>query len=332
MTNIFAATNSDFEPVFIVGHPRSGTTLLSVLLDRNTNIAVTPETHFANQLAHMLPKYLDLGAEETVDFLLQKTRIMDLNLDRDRLLARMNQQPLDVPSVFRCVLQEYAVENDKALVIEKSPTHLLCLPQIVSWYPRAKIIWIVRDGRDAVLSLLKVDWASSRVWELALQWVRNMKRVLEFEEKHPDSIYRIYYESLLREPQTELVKLHRFIGISFEPSQLDDLLPTTVVPAWEEGWKSKAKQKIDPRRIGAWREHAHRSQLSVMNALMGRYLRRLGYPETSASQFGAGTRVASVLSDAFTAVFFSRQLYGLTSRMWLSLQKLGAVKRKLVGR
>jgi hypothetical protein len=96
-------------------------------------------------------------------------------------------------------------------------------------------------------------------------------------------IYKVYYENLLHEPQSELMKLHDFLGVDFEPGQLDPHHHTEVVPRWERGWKEKATQEIDPTQAGTWRQKADKKQVRLDELPLGalsekaRLLRYFGY-------------------------------------------------------
>ena len=309
MTHQLKPTDKPFAPIFIVGHPRSGTTLLAALLDRNSQIAVTPETHFANVIAGLLPSLRKQAREAALDALLKKTRLNDLKLERSQLERHLDGQPLTAATTFRAALETYAEQHNKTRVAEKTPIHIRYLPQLFSWFPHAKVIWIVRDGRDAVLSLLNVAWATTRIWQLSLQWVRNVGCGLEYERTYPGKIYRIGYEALLRDAETELIALHRFLGIDFEPGQLDHRQETSIVPAWEESWKGKARQALDPGRANVWRHQASPHQRCVMNCLMGPYLRKLHYADTDLSECGPWAGTASAMARIGMGLVLHRRVY-----------------------
>jgi hypothetical protein len=57
--------------------------------------------------------------------------------------------------------------------------------------------------------------------------------------------------------------------------------PSHVIPGWEQKWKSKASEMLDPGRIEAWRKSTDRKQIWVMNSMMGTMLARMGYRDTT---------------------------------------------------
>jgi hypothetical protein len=103
-------------------------------------IAVTPETHFFNQIALQLSSRLDSDLERWVHDLLKKTRLNDLKLDSGRLLQRLRYTEPTPATVFRSMLEEYVALRGERVVVEKSPPHIMHLFTILRWYPQAKIV------------------------------------------------------------------------------------------------------------------------------------------------------------------------------------------------
>lgn len=255
MSESFARGNAAFRPVFVVGCPRSGTTLLSVMLDRHSEVAVPPETHFAARVVpYAFPESskISSGIEalpvQAVRDLLHRTPLNDLKLDPAAVIMRLRGCPASPATLLRSVLEEYAARRNKPKVAEKTPGHELYVEQLSAWFPQARFVWIVRDGRAVVKSQRRMHWIHEPIWQLSLHWRRSAIQALRFEAAHPDNIFRVRYEDLLRDPHRTLGPLHRFLGIRLEPQQLRPNGPSGVIPACENGWKMKANQPIDVRR------------------------------------------------------------------------------------
>lgn len=275
--------HSDFSPLFIVGFERSGTTLLAALLDRHSCIAVAPETHFFDQILPNLQSKRKISPRtKLVDRLLSFFRMKDMAIDRSKLLARFKGYTADYSSLFRATLEEYAENQCKSICGEKSPSHTHFVALILRWYPRAKVINIVRDGRDAVLSVMKAPWWTNKnLRRHCREWRWCVKLGLRYEKRFPDNFMTINYEDVLRRPKQSLMRIDRFLNVTFEDRQLDLSIPTSVVPKWELQWKGKAQSKLDPSRIGAWRKTATPDERWVMNSMMGKYLTEYHYPDVS---------------------------------------------------
>jgi hypothetical protein len=269
-----------FEPVFVVGGRRSGTTLLAALLDRHSQIAVPPETHFFGHFRRRITA--GPGAMQHRDLVREffaNGRALDMKLDPEKLLDRFRHYPPDLAHLLRASLEEYAGAFGKARPGEKTPGHLEFVPTILQWFPRAKVVCIVRDGRAAVLSAARLGWRAGDLVGLSMIWRQSIRWMFAWERRYPRSFLRVRFEDLLRDPTGTLAIVDRFAGIPFEASQLDTSVPTHAVPEWEAKWKAKSAAELDVGRLGAWRSEASEEEKWFMNLLMGSYLRRLGYPD-----------------------------------------------------
>lgn len=274
-------------PIFIVGVPRSGTTLLAVLLDRHSNIAIGPETQFFTEF---VPEEWGQRTPEShaqlVDSAFAFKRIADFNLDRAQLLEHFKQYPLSFANLLRAIIEVHALRSSKPRPGEKSPLHFDHIPAILSEFPESKIICVLRDGRDVVRSLVEAPWAipknPRRLGLFCMRWADAMEQTLEYHKTLPsDRFLMVKFEDILRQPQPMLEKICAFIGEKFEPTQLQPAQSSSAIPDWEKKWKNKASETLDPARIEAWRKAADREQIWTMNSMMGEMLERMGYVDTT---------------------------------------------------
>ena len=272
-----------FEPVFVVGGRRSGTTLLATLLDRHSHIAVPPETHFFGHFRRRIEDPSALHHRELVAEFFANQRALDMKLDPERLLERFRQYPRDLAHLLRASLEEYAGAFGKARSGEKTPGHLEFVPTILQWFPQAKVVCIVRDGRAAVLSAARLGWRGGDIVGLSMLWRRSVRWMFAWERRYPQSFLRLRFEDLLRDPTGTLGIVDNFVGIPFEAAQLDTSVTTHAVPEWETKWKAKSAAELDVGRLDAWRREASDEERWLMNLLLGRDLRRLDYPDAVVS-------------------------------------------------
>ena len=275
-----AATSDDFKPVFVVGCGRSGTTLLAVLLDRHSQIAMTPETHFLNGFCRRCRDAENLGTQEKlVAALGREPRFKDMDLNPADVLEEFRDYPSDFKHLFRAMLEAYRQKNHKPRIGEKTPDHLEFVPQIIEWFPQARIICIVRDGRDVAQSNMKVHWTRKDLRLQGMVWRWAAKTCLEYVERYPQQFIHVRLEDLLQDPQGVMSRIDGFVGVAFEPQQLESRTETSVVLEHETEWMGKARQELDPRRIAAWTRQTNPHEKWLMNSMMGPYLRQFGYPD-----------------------------------------------------
>ena len=274
--------NGNFAPVFLVGAPRSGTTMLAVLLDRHSNIAMPPETQFYSKFVPEFEGNIqDKSSEEIVNSALEFHRIKDLKLENEIVLSCFRKYGKTFPSLLRAILETYALKQGKLHPGEKSPRHLEHAQTILNSYPLAKIVCILRDGRDMVQSMLKVPWTDSEnprsLGKYCVRWTDYCQLAIKFVRQYPTRFILVKYENILINPEEELKKLCEFIGEKFEPTQLNPDFNSAVVPDWENNWKKKALLGLDPKRIEAWRKINDKNQIWFMNSMMGSMLKHMGY-------------------------------------------------------
>lgn len=289
------SADRQFRPLFIVGSERSGTTLLAILMSRHSRLAVTSETEYLSKFVprrwwHRLPK---LSHEDFIERFWHTRRIADLELDRQAVIDRFRRHNATYRDFFRALLEEFAAREGKPLVGEKSPSHLPHVPQLLRWFPEARIVGIVRDGRDVVQSLMKMPWTNGEsIRSQCLKWIKSARLARRWRRRYPSQVALVKFENLVRDPENVLRKVDAFAGLPFEPAQLSTDVHTRVVPGWERGWKARATEELDANRIGVWkREMSHDDQI-VINTMMRTELMRMGYqPEPPMHSFVRSLRV-----------------------------------------
>jgi|GEM_PF-1223386 len=307
-----------FSPIFIVGAPRSGTTMLAVLLDRHSRIAISPETQFFTEFVPQFQNEVHaLTKEELVDFALTHRRIRDLQLSRDVVLDVFNNYSKSLPSLLRALIECHAITKGKIIPGEKSPGHIQYVPDLLSAFPNAKVICIIRDGRDVVRSLLNVEWAEPnnprRFGLFCTQWNHYANITRQYTQNLPKEQFLVLkYEEIVESPANSLRTACDFIGVEFEQTQLHDTVSSDVVPAWEKDWKSKATKGVDPKRVYAWRQAADRGQVWAMNCMMEGPLNDWGYLDTELSECPIHKKILlNFLKIPYLPVMRPLSLFGL---------------------
>lgn len=255
---------------FVVGCPRSGTTLLSVLLDRHSRLAVPPETGFFDEVA---PKLKRFDGERLRKVLRGWRRLPELGLEPEQVVERRPSSPAEVLGV---ILDLYAAANGKARCGEKTPQHLRYVPFILQQFAGAKIICLLRDGRDVVLSLRAMPWWRGSLSAAAKLWTGSAALAEKLAALHPAHFLLLRYEELVSRPAEVVPRVMDHLGESFEPSQLDPGVASRSILPRSMEWKGQALGPIAPNRIGHRRTASPRD-LSRVENLLAKDLHRYGY-------------------------------------------------------
>lgn len=281
-------------PVFIVGSPRSGTTLLASMLAAHSKLSCGPETHIFRWLADAKqPELVDpanwpAAAVQFVCSIRRSSfsdnhhpRLIDhYGIEPEQISVYLQQEDPSIAAIVSSITETYMRTQNKIRWAEKTPDHLKHLYEIRSAFPDAQIVRIIRDPRDVALSLSKVPWGVSSFFEGVLFWLRQDETSRDFFFADPDS-YTLQFEALISSPEQELEKLCQFLGEEFEPQMLDTSQTGKTLNRRNVSWKSKSSQPIDHSRTQVWRRELAVEENQLAEALVGKQLTEYGYPRAA---------------------------------------------------
>jgi hypothetical protein len=279
------------DPIFIVGVPRSGTTLLAAALAAHSRISCGPETHFFRRLAQADAAALvdaDVWPETAVSFISSiqhtgfkghesKFLLEKYGIERQEAVAYLQEREPAVTAVLAAVTETHMKRTGKVRWAEKTPDHLLHTELIRRYFPDAPIIRIVRDPRDAALSLTRVPWGAASFAEALLFWRKWDAASYAFFENDENS-HTIRFEDFVTRPQAELEKICAFIGELFEPGMLDTASASRAVNSRNVPWKQKVGGPFDPSRTEVWRRELDSADNQLAEAFLGERMAAYGYP------------------------------------------------------
>lgn len=277
--------------VFVVGCPRSGTTLLQRMLDAHSDLTVTNDTHFITraakqELRHSANPELD---ESLVERVVSYHRFHRLGLDRSDALSAAQGASSYADFVSR-LYDLRARQAGKTLSGEKTPDYCRKMPLLHRLFPRAKFLHIIRDGRDVTLSTL--DWASAGKgpgrWDLwgrdavgtcALWWRWQVGNGRYDGARLGASVYReVKYENLVAQPDAELVEICDFLNIPF-----DERMPRFHEGKTRDAAGRSAKSAwLGPvKGLRDWRKEMSPEDAAVFDSIAGDVLDSAGYERES---------------------------------------------------
>jgi len=271
-------------PIFVVGHPRSGTTLIASMLGRHPDIVSTPESLYLNIVRFKVAPVLPRGPAAVLE-VIENSPMRFLVLDRDVLRAALTS--LDVlteASVFQTVLECFRAADGKPRLLEKTPWHLRGLDDLFEWFPDARIVWIMRDGRACVASLMKVPWATSNPIVLARQWVRNISIGKMLRDERPDQVHMVHYEDLIGVPHPVMGPLMTFLGVDPSEDIFEHDREVRTVKPTETWWKENIGRPLMSGRAEAWRRELDPKLIAQLDMIMGPMLEEFGYDVTEPQQ------------------------------------------------
>src|SRR4051794_20410563 len=143
-------------PIFVVGFPRSGTTLLQSLLGAHPRIAAPPEIHFGTRIVGFAAYWGalndDAGLNRVAEATLDSRRLVHAGFDVDRVFERARTGPRTYAGVLDAVMTDFAERHGKQRWSEKTPHQ--SASDIWLHFPEAQVLHIVRDPRPTAVSNL----------------------------------------------------------------------------------------------------------------------------------------------------------------------------------
>jgi Sulfotransferase family len=266
-------------PLILLGVSRSGTTLLRVILDRSPGVAIPDESFFIPLLARRHGRSIE------------RARFLD-DLGRLTVLDAWGLTPGDVAPRLRngmptgdaiaAIYEAHAERQGKPRWGDKTPMYMRHLDLLERLFPNAQYVHLIRDGRDAALSFLRMpEGTYTRTWahpdtarEFACLWRTEVAAARELGRRLGPERYReARYEELVADPEAALRSICAYADISFGPSMLD------YTEAVDVSAKPHQQRLLQPPTTGVrdWRTQMDAEDVRGFEAVAGDLLAELGY-------------------------------------------------------
>jgi hypothetical protein len=271
-------------PIFVVGCPRSGTTMLQLMLHAHPRIAIPPETRFLLEAYRRRRTFGDLRTADNRRALARwivttrATKVDDLGLDADALVEEIVAGPPTLGSAMGIVFRAYARRFDRPRWGDKRPAYATNLDVVLRLFPDAQIVNIVRDGRDCVASLKEMPWHRAGIEESISIWARSVDGARAAGRRlGPERYHELSYERLVREPEPILRGLCDFLGEPFHPAMTEPAAVADVAVPAGKTWHERTRGAVSDDRVASWRHRLTTKEIALCEAVLGRRLRASGY-------------------------------------------------------
>ncbi len=292
----------DTAPIFVVGMPRSGTTLLASLLSAHSAIAVGPETNYFSRVWKPLargPGFRDWDViEATMVQWFKKPTLQPMNLPRQQLLdtfrAAWERGKLTHRFILSHIMEQHAEKRGRAIWGEKTPEHFMYVPAIKRVFPDARIVAIIRDPRDVHLSLLEVPWNRGNAFNHAFQWRQYQVLSHRYKTFYKDDYLTTRFEDLITDPRSEMKRVAADLQLSFEDNMLVRYRQEPLFDPKQEPWKQRTTTAIDASNAYKWRTRMADEEIGIFSFVCGSYLKRHGYEVPGESRFHSKEALAGL--------------------------------------
>lgn len=237
--------------LFIVGAPRSGTTLLQSFLASHSRIQSFPETHFFSKIIGNTSRKNNILFPKKIRRYFRLMKALGPEGRKTRFYPYLFcARATTVLRHFRETLDQATLQSGKTIWLEKTPAHLHSVDYIDNHIPDAYFLHIVRDGRQVVASFFEASnrhpekWGGTNSIEGCVKrWNADIMETVRHSGRPKHFI--VEYESLVRNPRTVLEEACRFLDIGFEDALIRDRIKSAAhIVNPEESWKENNFRSI----------------------------------------------------------------------------------------
>lgn len=279
---------------FIIGRPRSGTTMLRTLLDANKYTSIPLESRVIISL-HLkfcsVKKWDKIQLIKFYDAIFEQLKIDSWTIDHKQLKKDILTLGKDATfqRLIKLIYLNYTsfFEKKEILILgDKNPIYsylISYLKILLELFPEAKIIHLTRDYRDHYLSMQKVDFETlNHLSMVCYRWKYSFNKVSGLMKNRPKQYYFIRYEDLVKNPEKEMIAICKFLNIDFHNSMLKyyEIKDKVLATYSEEDimqYHSSLFHPINSNYVGKWKQKLTLQEIYLADSIVGKAGLDAGY-------------------------------------------------------
>ena len=272
-------------PLFIAGSGRNGSTLLACILNNHPKICIPVE----HSIIPTIIKYYQLHPlknwKEKVSGivkLLEATNYWKINIKeiQEKLVAA-NKKQQTPEFIIECIYLQKGESVGKSSFIwgDKTPSNTQFIKIMKAQFVNSKILFLVRDPRDYMASMLKMNASNSEIFDFLLwRWKNSMDSYSKLKREFPNDIKLLSYESLVKNPLHEITQLLHWQNLD---------VPNDILVGYSKNMTfmhtanlkhhQNILQPINSNSIETWQQVLTENQLKKINLKVGEKMKELGY-------------------------------------------------------
>ncbi|HTX87876.1 MAG TPA: sulfotransferase [Bacteroidales bacterium] len=280
---------------FVLGRPRSGTTLLRTLFDAHPNVKIPIEYPF---FFYLYARYRKEGRirKEEAGVLFEELRTKKvfnrryfdyMKMDEEAFLHSLEAFPggLSPMDFYKLVNYHSGSLFDKEEIRwigDKNPIYSIYPQKLLELFPGSRFLCIVRDYRDNFVSMRKFEFEALNTFLLAYRWKYVIRLFLKMKKKYPDRFYIIRYEELVSKPEEHVKKLCEYLELPFHQEVLDFYRKSSEAPKYvpEELMMKYHKSLTEPistDKINLWKTELTPKQIRALDFTVGKLAEKMEY-------------------------------------------------------
>jgi len=293
--------------IFIVGLPRTGTKLITNILESSPTFRckISPENFFLGHfispgLREKLKDIGDMSNDENVrkfvDYIYSDQAVGTywdllkegyLKIDRAEFLQEILNSDRSDKGIYEAIMKAHPVVTEDTILGDKTPGHLYHVPTLMEWFPEAKVIHTFRDPRAILASewqkrmsskpsgffhtLMGPLYSFKVVLHVTITWLYAVRLHYKYQKQYPQNYYLSKFEDVVSDSEASAQELCKFLNVEFHPTMLN---PRQVDSSYVT---DKSSGGIDKSTLWRWKTYL-KPWMNTWLLLWGRkYLREFGY-------------------------------------------------------
>lgn len=268
------------EPFFIIGSGRSGNTLLRSMLVSGGQVSIPPESYVWPRIIRRFSSYSFLPWELLSSIVVseyesyKEFNTWEVNLYRaHQAVRKLKNKERTLSNAINCVYQIYNEEKGCQGLRwgDKTPINTIYVDKILNVFPNAQYIHIERDPLDVVCSYVKAGLYETYE-EAAFFWKEATNKANTLGKKLPTSqYYKISYEELVTDPETELQKVCIFLNIEYRNSMLDYWKKTNELGDVKlRSHHKNIGKSVNTSSIGKWKNQLSEAEVIKLRSIINK--------------------------------------------------------------
>ncbi|WP_179351885.1 sulfotransferase family protein [Winogradskyella vidalii] len=287
------SNNFNDQPIFILGNPRSGTSLLRLMLDTHTDICIPPESHFFLWLEDKYGDWEINMLDDYLNDLFASTKFETWSFNIEKLKFYLEQKQIkSYAHLTSLIYGYYAFLKDKDIKFwgDKNSLWIEKLSAINKYYSHAFYIHIIRDGRDIACSYKELSKKHSvskyapklpsEIEVIAQDWSKNIEAIeLFLNNIKTENKIVIHYEDLINNTKNTLTKILRKIDLKPTIAQMEYYKKPKkeIEPEAFFDWKEKLTKPPDAKNVGKYKQELSNKEIEIFNNLAKSTLSKYHY-------------------------------------------------------
>jgi len=280
--------------VFLSGNQRSGKTLLQLILCSHPEITISPGTNVIARVLYGMPKDEPLSETNMREF--KRTLQKDRKFKAWRVDHRVYQEKVakytkvttreiveDLMGFFRDQTKPNARYSGN-----KKGCYCKDADLVKRVFPEAKFIFMLRDARGAVSSMLETQ-PEHDITSASLMWMMKARRIRQLSTELPKDTFICRYESLVRDPEQMCRDICSFLSLDYAPEMLANYRTNDAIRHQTDTTHHETYDAITTAMVDEWKTHLTQDQIQIVEGLVGEELEENGY-ERSLVKAGLGLR------------------------------------------